>query len=60
MTAALFTLQPSEVRAFFLHAGSLNASNGRLCIEKFIIYFKDTIEPSTITGCPVDYPQNGI
>ena len=45
---------------FFLHAGSLNASNGRLCIEKLIIYFKDTIEPSTITGCPVDYPQNGI
>lgn len=59
MTTALFTLQPSEVR-FFLHTGSLNASNARLCIEKFIIYFKDTIEPSTITGCPVDYPQNGI
>lgn len=54
MTAVLFTLLPSEVRAFFLHAGSLNASNGRLCIEKFIIYFKDTIEPSTITGCPVN------
>lgn len=53
MTAALFTLQPSEAR-FFLHAGSLNASNGRLCIEKLIIYFKDTIEPSTITGCLVD------
>ena len=52
MTAALFTLQSSEVR--FLHAGSLNASNGRLCIEKLIIYFKDTIEPSTITGCLVD------